>query len=684
MRRLLPKTIAAADTGTIALLALLLAAAALRFFLIVNLPVWLGHTLVQEDQLYLRLAKSLASGHWLGPYDQLTLMRGPGYPAFLALSSLSGLPVSATHALFQIAAMTVAAWAVYRLTESRALAAVAFLVLAFDPAGFLPDMQRAISGQISWGQALIVFSLAAVLVYAPPRQQRKAIAASVLLGAIFAWTWLTHDGGGPLLFGLALLAAGAAYIHRSERAELAALVRNATAAAATFLAVMVLVMSANLAFYGTFTAVEAREPNFKAALTALADIDAGQSVRYVPVTAAARAQAANVSPSFRPLSGPLADGQLISKWSGVACIAYEQTCGDIFGGSLQWALRDAAAMNGAFESPQKAARTYGQIAAEIAAACADGRLKCLRRWPPGLPALTAAQWASFPAALQQAAKEIAFLDPGDVTAVPPTLGRLGPRKLEAYSAFLNHPYLSIPGKKGLKTTLYGWYRDSHSVRWPGFAVYDQSGHSLPYSLQRTPSPDLQKYFGDERLDLNRLTVTYSCPDACTLAALVFGRPDLRLPITGDKKLFVSAGTQTIFIDLVTYDWAANAEPNSAQIFAMYARSGLAALYQLSVPLLLLSGLVALIAAGDGAMAARALNPVLLVAIAAWLVVAAQLIRMGLIDASSFPAMTAQLVAPAAYLAVLATFLSVGAVVVQARQSNQDSGLPAEGTQQTTA
>src|SRR3954471_132435 len=38
-----------------------------------------------DDMLFVKLGGYLAEGKWLGPYDQFTLMKGPGYPAFLAI-----------------------------------------------------------------------------------------------------------------------------------------------------------------------------------------------------------------------------------------------------------------------------------------------------------------------------------------------------------------------------------------------------------------------------------------------------------------------------------------------------------------------------------------------------------------------------------------------------------------------
>ncbi len=673
MRRYLPKSIAAADTGTIALFALLFGAAAFRLFLAVDLPIWLRHTRVEEDGLFLRLAASLVSGHWLGPYDQLTLMRGPGYPAFLGLSSLSGLPISVTHALFQITAVAVAAWAVHRLTASRAVAAVTFLVLVLDPIGFLPEVKRIIAEQIYWGQVLLVFSLAAVLLYAPPRDRAKAMALGGLLGLVLAWTWVTRADGAWLLPGLVLLAAGAGLMHRRHRAELNALARDVARAGAAFLAVIALVMGANRIAYGTFAVFDSKEPNFTAALDALEDVEAGPVVAYVPVPAAARAKVAEVSAAFRPIEASLRDKALLLAWGDPGCKIYPKTCGDYAGGWLVWALRDAAGRNALFKSPHSAAQAFATIANDVEAACADGRLTCRRRWPRNMPTVTEEQWQSLPSAMEAVGRKVVLLSIGDAKAVPPTLEHFGPRDFERDLALLNHPFVSRSGKQGLQTTLYGWYYDIQSARWPGFAVFDQGGNKVPITLSRRQSPDLQAYFKTDQPAWNRFALTYRCPDNCTIAALAFKHPPLRLPIAPERILSTSAHDATLKVDIVSYDWDASAKLRPAQKLAAGARSVLANIYGALGPLLLLAGLIALIAAVDGAIAARTLNPLPLIVAAAWLLVGTQIIGVALIDISEFPAATAQYAAPAAYLAVLATCLSFGAVVVQARQLNQGSG-----------
>ncbi len=38
-----------------------------------------------DDLLFIRLAQNLAQGQWLGPYDNLTLSKGPFYPLWIAV-----------------------------------------------------------------------------------------------------------------------------------------------------------------------------------------------------------------------------------------------------------------------------------------------------------------------------------------------------------------------------------------------------------------------------------------------------------------------------------------------------------------------------------------------------------------------------------------------------------------------
>ena len=53
-----------------------------------------------DDYLFIRLAKSISDFEWLGNYDQYVLIKGAGYPLFLALANWFFLPLRLAEALF--------------------------------------------------------------------------------------------------------------------------------------------------------------------------------------------------------------------------------------------------------------------------------------------------------------------------------------------------------------------------------------------------------------------------------------------------------------------------------------------------------------------------------------------------------------------------------------------------------
>lgn len=75
---------------------------------------------------FMTLGRYLAEGKWLGPYDQLTLVKGPGYPAFLALAQWLGLPVSLAHALLRCFAIAIFVIVLHRFIGSFLLSGLLF------------------------------------------------------------------------------------------------------------------------------------------------------------------------------------------------------------------------------------------------------------------------------------------------------------------------------------------------------------------------------------------------------------------------------------------------------------------------------------------------------------------------------------------------------------------------------
>jgi hypothetical protein len=554
MRAPIAKSGQSPDGLSTTLIALLFAAALFRLAITLGLPLWFRHDAIHEDGLHMRLATGLASWDWLGPQDQLTALQGPGYAIFLCLAGTSWLPLSAAHALFQIAALAVTAWALYRVTASHVLAVATFMTLVLAPVAFVPEMQRVLPSQIYWAQVLVVFALATVVLYAPPAERGAQVGLAAACGAMLGWSWLTASDGTWLVPGLIVLACGALLVNRHKRSALIACARSTGVAIGTSLAIVAIVMTANLIAHGEFAA------------------DAGAA----PAPLSEQASAA--------------------------------------------------------PEPERRA---------------------------------------FYARLEAVAKRGAFFMLPSLDAVKSTKVHADKEQLQRYLAFFNDPFVSAPGPAGQKITITGWFYDTASKRWPGFAAYRKDGSALPYTLQRFQSPDLQKYFSDMSLVQNRFDATFTCPDECSFAALGFNRPLATVAITRDRDMHHFNGTAKLYIDRASLDWRATAELSPLQTTAESARIVLVAIYGLVVPLILLAGAIGVIAAIDGAIGTRTLSPVLVIAVAAWTLAGTGIVTLAA-GGQEDPGMPA--LAPAAYMALFAAFLTFGAMIVQARQLRRE--LPA--------
>src|SRR5438552_8618316 len=74
---------------------------ALKLWLVAAQPVVAHANASFDDRLYVAMAEQILKGHWLGPYSQFTLMKGPMYSLFIAGAFLVRVPLPlAQHLLY--------------------------------------------------------------------------------------------------------------------------------------------------------------------------------------------------------------------------------------------------------------------------------------------------------------------------------------------------------------------------------------------------------------------------------------------------------------------------------------------------------------------------------------------------------------------------------------------------------
>src|ERR1017187_7938428 len=118
-----------------------------------------------DDLLFMRLAAYLGHGAWLGPYDDVTLVKGMFYPLFILVAFAAAVPLKIAEHLVYLGASAYTARLTIRMTASRRFGLLLFALLAFNPMLWTVELARVIREglYISLSLALVALLIDAAL-----------------------------------------------------------------------------------------------------------------------------------------------------------------------------------------------------------------------------------------------------------------------------------------------------------------------------------------------------------------------------------------------------------------------------------------------------------------------------------------------------------------------------------------
>lgn len=328
---------------------------------------------IHDDKLFVSLAEHLLYGRWLGPYDQFTLAKGPLYSFFIAGNFWLGLPILGTQQLIYLGACGALTAAFRPWLKTAGQRFVLFAVLALNPISWdASNLTRLLRQSIYVPLGMLVIAGLVTLFNRRRDSARRLAIAGSATGLAYGAFWLTREESVWLLPAIALCWSGVLISIRREwrilwRAHAIAIVCFVVSFSLPILAIS----WQNYRHYGWFGTVEFRAKEFKDAYGALTRIAVGPELDDVIVTRQMREAAYEVSPTFARLRHEFEEGAG-SNWFDPSLFPVEEK--QIRGGWFMWALRDAHAASGMAQDARTALRHYAQIAAEINAACDDGRL----------------------------------------------------------------------------------------------------------------------------------------------------------------------------------------------------------------------------------------------------------------------------------------------------------------------
>lgn len=344
-------------------------AAVLRIGMMMRTPIYALADYRHDDLLLVNLARYLQEGEWLGPYNNLTLVKGISFPVFLALCNRFCIPYLFGMGIFYTAAVILFVAAVREQIPNRWVQLGIYLFLLYSPAMLSVDaQQRVYNCALVPGAILLVFSGVLGVFFRRHKSWKTVFVWSCFLGLAFSFFWhLRNDTMWMLPFVLTGTGISIFCIMKKNGFHKRTVMKSLIC----LIPIMMLVFSnlmiagINQKHYGIFV-VNDRSGSAEAEfISRLMEMDEKSENPNVWVSQKAMKKAIEVSPALQEIQ-PQIEEMYQSGWASE---------GEIVGDIVVWAFRDA--MEGAGYYQENAPETdafYKRAAEELDQAYEDGHL----------------------------------------------------------------------------------------------------------------------------------------------------------------------------------------------------------------------------------------------------------------------------------------------------------------------
>lgn len=368
----------------------------IKLIFTVNLPLNARDPLGADEYLMMEQAEQLAAGNYLGPYNYLTLVKGIGFPVFLAFSYKIGIPLLALYGIFYAVVCLIALIPMRRVIKNKPLQLLAFLMLLFCPATLDGGVQLIYRNMLIIPQSVLLVS-ALMMMYYHASDDKKGKLVLWSLMASFAWVFMWHTREDSIwsvpLLVVAWLAA-LVVILKTIKSKLSVkkifnkLVLGRIAIISLpfvlLFASSQMISLINYQNYGIYTTNQLNKSNYTKAVMAMMRVKPEKEVERVEITRETLQRLYQVSPSLMTLE-EFIENDYKNK-NGLVMAGDDN--GEINEDLITWELLGAANAVGYYKDAQTAENFWLDVYNEINQAIVDGKLETR----PILPSRSLIPW----------------------------------------------------------------------------------------------------------------------------------------------------------------------------------------------------------------------------------------------------------------------------------------------------
>lgn len=380
-----------------------------RIWLITGIPKLLIYG-PHDDLFFAKAAHYIIHSQWMGPYHQMTLIKGPFYPIFMVISFFTGLPLYLNETFFYVGACIVLFYAFVPLIENRWWRLLLFTLLLFTPSSLATAITiRVYRDFVYFSTTLYVVAFSIGLFLRKDKKLSTLFFWSVGLGISMGAFMITREEGVwiyPVLFLLLLvcllilwLGSADQKLARSLILILPILIWHIPSLVVSYL---------NYSHYGFWGVTEQLDPDINRVFSTLDRIETDTPWHpAIQIPQAARMAAYKASPILNEMkdsiegavvSWNIHDDQSMASKPEWYLSQYGNGGSEIGEGHFTWLFRDVVASRGHYANGKFPHDFYRQLADQLETACNDGSLKCSS--PKRIPLIGAVDQRHYPIILR--------------------------------------------------------------------------------------------------------------------------------------------------------------------------------------------------------------------------------------------------------------------------------------------
>ncbi len=380
----------------------------LRIWLITGIPklfIYGPH----DDLFFAKAAHYIIHGQWMGPYNQMTLIKAPFYPFFMVLSFFTGLPLFFNETIFFVVACIVLFFAFIPLIKNRWWRLLLLTLVLYCPASLITLINiRVYREFVYFSLTLYIVAFSIGLFLRLDSKTPVLLLWSIGLGLSMGAFMITREEGVwiyPILFLLLISCLFFIWLKKMDKK----IKRSFLILLPVFLWYIpgFIVSSLNYSHYGFWGTTEQLDPDFNRVLSTLGRIKtSGAWHPAIQIPQEARMKAYEVSPILYEMKDSIEsavvkwniyDDQSMSFKPEWYLSQYTNGGGEI-GAHFLWLFRDVVYEKGYYATGKYPRDFYKQLADQLESACNDGKLDCSP--PPKIPLIGAIDQRHYPIILR--------------------------------------------------------------------------------------------------------------------------------------------------------------------------------------------------------------------------------------------------------------------------------------------